>query len=115
MERSAHPLLCAGQPGVRARGDATRWSCALRALLREVLRAARGEQSISLVCGRAGKQVALRLTVPVTVDPELGALPCDLPALQRELIERLAVLSGGRVHVESTPEAVSLVVTLPAA
>lgn len=111
-ERASNTVAFSGDTAVRVRGDRLRWACALRSLLRELVRGGRGQGPVRLHCSRRGAQVVVALTVPTAAGDE--ALRMELPKLELELVERLAKLSGGAVRVEREPAELAISIRLPA-
>jgi signal transduction histidine kinase len=94
-------------------GDMSQWLRALRALLREAVRAASGEVKLDGECTVAGRHV--RITVPLRHDRALGiTASLDVGSLAVELMRRVAELYRGTLSVQQRPGLAVLLVSLPA-
>jgi len=93
----------------------THVACALRALLRETLRATAPEDGLDFTVRLDGRQALFQLTAPLRRDPELGTvarLPTD--SIEVELAERVARLHGGRCLIEQRSGRGVITLALPA-
>jgi signal transduction histidine kinase len=94
-------------------GDVHQWQRALRALLREAVRAASGGVRIDGERAVAGPQ--LRISVPLRHDRDLRiTASLDPGSLAVELMRRVAELYGGTLSVQQRPGLAVLEVSLPA-
>ena len=90
-------------------------ACALRALLREAVRATAPDLGLDLAVDAEGAQVVFRLTAPLRRDDELGIV-ARLPTtgIEVEIAQRVAALYGGRCTVEQRPDGDVITLALPA-
>jgi signal transduction histidine kinase len=116
VERRPGQIHCRIEPGVTLTASRLHLACALRVLLREVLRASAADDGLGLeVCAQHG-EVIFRLTASPRHDPDLG--PVDrLPraGIEVELADRVAALHHGRLTIDRLGGAGVITLALPAA
>jgi signal transduction histidine kinase len=104
------------EPGMRLTASRPHVACAVRVLLREVLRASASEDGLDLeVCEEHGEAI-FRLTALPRHDPDVGCVD-RLPSagIELELAERVAALHQGRLTIERLPNAGVITLALPTA
>lgn len=116
IERRQGQIRRRVDPGVTLTASRLHVACALRVVLREVLRASASADGLDFeVCAQPG-EVIFRLTAPRRRDPESGGVD-RLPSagIEVELADRVAALHHGRLTIERLPNAGVITLALPAA
>lgn len=114
MERRPGGVRLDLQP-VALRGGRDHLACALRALVRQAVRSASGEQPPSLHLGRAAGGALIEVRVPLRRDDGSGIAVAGLDeeALELELVRRVAALYGGSLTIEQPAGEALLRMALP--
>ena len=102
-------------PGVRLTASRLHVTCAVRALLREVLRASAADDALDLAVDERPGEVTFRLIAPLRHDLD-GDAADQLPiaGLEGELAHRVAALHRGRLTIEHLAQAGVITLALPA-
>jgi signal transduction histidine kinase len=87
--------------------------CALRAVLREAVRATPPDLGVELAVEAAAAQVLFRITVPARHDEELGTANMPVAGIELELAQRVAALHGGECTVAQHPDSDAIILALP--
>lgn len=103
-------------PGVTLIASRLHVACALRAVLREVLRASAAEDRLDLEVREEHGEVLFRLDASLRHPPD-SACGARLPraGIEVELADRVAALHHGRLTIERPPSAAVFTLVLPTA